>query len=110
MLRDSCVVGVKVYGRRPNMFRDIKNNIKDANIRAHLCPGRFTGRKSSRVSRPINQFWRVSIRLFSHRVVGVGKSSQGRVRAKAIKGMPRHTGLMNWSKKLSVMVSFRVLL
>ena len=88
-------MGVKVYGRRPSMLRDIRNNIREASRTAHLCPGRFTGRNSSRVSRPMNQFWRVSSRLFNHRVVGVGKRSQGRVRARAIKGMPKYTGLIN---------------
>lgn len=36
MFRESWVVGVKVYGRRPSMLMEIKNTIKDANIRAHL--------------------------------------------------------------------------
>lgn len=45
--------------------------------------------------------------MLSHRVVGAGKRSQGSVRARAIKGMPRYTGLINWSKKLSIMVSFK---
>lgn len=64
--------------------------------------------KSSWANRPMNQFCSVRSRLFSQRVVGVGNKTQGRVRARAIKGMPRNTGLINWSKKLSVMVSFRV--
>lgn len=106
---ESWVVGVKVYGSRPNIFREIKNNIREANNRAHLCPGTFTGRKSSCVNRPMNQFCRVSRRLFNHRSVGVGKRIQGRVRARAIRGMPMKTGDINWSKKLSAMVSFRVL-
>jgi len=108
MLRDSCVVGVKVYGRRPSMFREIRKSIREVSRTAHLCPGRLTGMKSSWANRPMNQFCSVSSRLFNHRVVGVGKRIQGRVKAKAIKGMPRNTGLINWSKKLSVMVSFRV--
>ena len=108
MLRDSCVVGVKVYGRRPNILREIKNNINEANRTAHLCPGKLTGINSSRVSRPMNQFCSVNNRLLSHRVVGVGNRSQGKVKARAIKGMPKYTGLINWSKKLSVMVSFKV--
>ena len=56
ILSDSCVVGVKVYGRSPNMFREIKNNINEVNRTAHLCPGRLTGMKSSRANRPMNQF------------------------------------------------------
>lgn len=55
----------------------------------------------------MNQLCRVRRRLLSHRVVGLGKRAHGRVSAKAIRGMPRKTGLMNWSKKLSVMVSFK---
>lgn len=86
---ESCVVGVKVYGSSPSMFREIRNSIRDARSSAHLCPGTFTGRSSSWVNRPINQFCRVSSRLFSHRSVGVGKRIQGSVRARAIRGMPR---------------------
>lgn len=37
-LRDSCVVGVKVYGRRPSIFSDSRKIIKEANRAAHLCP------------------------------------------------------------------------
>lgn len=55
----------------------------------------------------MNQLCRVSSRLFSHRVVGLGKSAHGSVNARAIRGIPRKTGLINWSKKLSVMVRFR---
>ena len=55
MLRDSCVVGVKVYGRSPSMLRVIRNSIKDAKIRAHLCPPGFRGRSSCWVNRLINQ-------------------------------------------------------
>lgn len=39
----------------------------------------------------------------------MGKSSHGRVRARPIRGIPRKRGLINWSKKLSIMVSFRSL-
>ena len=88
-------MGVNVYGRRPSMLREMRNNINEANKTAHLCPGRLTGKNSSRVSRPMNQFCNVRSRLFSHRVVGVGNRSQGRVRARAIKGMPKYTGLIN---------------
>ena len=90
------------------MFREIKKSIKEVRRTAHLCPGRLTGMKSSWANRPMNQFCNVSSRLFNQRVVGVGNRIHGSVRASAIKGMPRNTGLINWSKKLSVMVSFRV--
>lgn len=43
MLRDSCVVGVKVYGRRPRRLSVIKNTIKEARSRAHLWPAMFKG-------------------------------------------------------------------
>ncbi len=107
MLRDSCVVGVKVYGRRPSMLREMRNSMSEVKRTAHLWPPKLRGRRSCWVKRLINQFWRANIRLFSHRGDGVGNRIQGRVRARAIKGMPRNTGLINWSKKLSVMVSFR---
>lgn len=36
MFRESWVVGVKVYGRRPSILMEIRNTISDENIRAHL--------------------------------------------------------------------------
>lgn len=45
--------------------------------------------------------------MTTHRLVGAGYRSHGRAIAKAIKGMPRHVGDANWSKKLSIMVRFR---
>ena len=108
IFRESCVVGVKVYGRRPNIFRVIRNSIKEVSITAHLWPPRFKGRRSCWVNRLINHPCSVIRRLFSHRAEGVGKRIHGRVSATAMSGMPRYVGLINWSKKLSVMVSFRV--
>lgn len=35
-------------------------------------------------------------------------STHGRLSARAIRGIPRCVGLMNWSKKLRIMVRFRV--
>lgn len=61
------------------------------------------------MNRLINQFWRVRRRLVRHRAVGVGKRIHGRRRARAIRGIPKKKGLINWSKKLSIMVSFRIL-
>lgn len=55
----------------------------------------------------MNQLWRVSIRLFSQRDDGFGNRTQGRVSARAIRGIPRSVGLINWSKKLSVTVKLR---
>lgn len=40
---ESCVVGVKVYGRRPRRLIVIRNNIRAVNNTAHLCPPRFMG-------------------------------------------------------------------
>lgn len=39
----------------------------------------------------------------------MGYRTQGNAIAMAIRGIPRYVGLINWSKKLSVMVRFRVL-
>lgn len=108
MFRESCVVGVNVYGRSPSILMVIRNAIKEANIKAHLCPPMLRGRRSCWVNRLINQFCRVKRRLLAHRLVGVGYRTQGRSRARAIRGMPKEVGLRNWSKKLSVMVRFRV--
>ena len=41
--------------------------------------------------------------------MGAGKKIQGRVRATASSGTPRYVGDINWSKRLTVMVSFRFL-
>lgn len=46
MLRDSWVVGVNVYGSRPNILMEVRKTINDANIRAHLCPVWLSGRSS----------------------------------------------------------------
>lgn len=35
---DSCVVGVKEWGSRPNKFVDPINRIRDISINAHVCP------------------------------------------------------------------------
>lgn len=43
IFRESCVVGVNVYGRRPKRLIVIKNNIKAVSNTAHLCPPRFMG-------------------------------------------------------------------
>lgn len=59
------------------------------------------------MKRLINQVCKVSRRLFSHRLVGVGKISQGVIIAKVIRGIPSSEGLKNWSKKFRLMVSFR---
>lgn len=100
-------MGVKVYGRRPSKFIVIKKIIKEARRRAHLWPPTFKGWKICCVKLLINQLCRVSRRQLSHRTVGLGKSAQGKASARAIRGMPRKTGLINWSKKLSVMVKIR---
>ena len=55
MLRDSCVVGVNVYGSSPSMLRVIRKSISDVRIRAHLWPPGFRGRRSCCVNRLINQ-------------------------------------------------------
>lgn len=106
---DSCVVGVKVYGSRPNMLSVMRKSIKDVRMRAHLWPPTFRGKRSCCVNRLINQFCSVSKRLFIHRTCGAGSRIQGSVRARAIRGIPSNEGLINWSKKLSVMVRIRAL-
>lgn len=107
-LRESCVVGVKVYGSRPSMLRVMRKSIKAVKREAHLCPVKLIRTKSCRVSRLMNQACRVSSRLFSHRPEGAGNNNQGRLRARIIRGTPRSMGLINWSKKLRIMVSFRL--
>lgn len=59
------------------------------------------------MNRLINQFCNVSTRLFIHREEGVGNMIQGIIMAKAINGTPKNIGLVNWSKKLNVIVSFK---
>lgn len=49
-----------------------KNSISDVSKIAHLCPPILIGKKSCCVNRLMNQFWRVSSRLFNHREEGVG--------------------------------------
>lgn len=107
---ESCVVGVKVYGSRPNVLRDIRNTIKEANSKAHLWAPLFKGAKSCCVNWPINCAWRAETRFFSHPAVGVGYKTQGSVKAIMFNGIPKKTGLINWSKNPNAMVSFMNLL
>lgn len=46
-------------------------------------------------------------RLLIQREDRVGNKTQGSVRASTIKGIPRNVGLINWSKKLNVIVRLR---
>ncbi len=46
-------------------------------------------------------------RLLSHLLDGSGNKSKGTSIAIAISGIPKITGLINWSKKLRFMVSFK---
>lgn len=89
-------------------MREIKKSISEVRRVAHLWPARLRGVRSCWVKRLINQLWSVRRRLSSQRPEGVGKRIHGKVRARMIRGIPMKTGLKNWSKKLSVMVSFRV--
>lgn len=67
------------------MMRKITREVR---IAAHLWPPLFKGRRSCWVNRLINQPCRVRRRLFSQRADGLGYKDQGRVRARAIRGMP----------------------
>lgn len=107
-LRESWVVGVNVYGRRPNRFIEIKNIIKEDSRRAQLCPLTPIGSISCLVNIPKSQFCVVDRRLVNQWLVVLGKSNHGSVRAKPISGTPSIVGLINWSKKLKFMVNFRV--
>ena len=72
ILSDSCVVGVKVYGSRPNILMVIRKIINEANRSAHLCPPTFSGSISWFVNRLMNHPWSVISRLLIHRDDGVG--------------------------------------
>ena len=54
------------------MFSVIRKTMSDVKMVAHLCPPRLIGRSSCWVKRFMNQPWRVSRRLFSHRLVAAG--------------------------------------
>jgi len=77
------------------MFSVMRNSISEVSSRAHLCPPRLRGSRSCWVNRLINQFCRVSKRLFSHRGEGVGNNSRGRLKARTTSGIPRREGLSN---------------
>lgn len=66
------------------------------------------GRSSCRVNILRNQLCKVNKRLLNHREAGVGRRIQGRSMASAIRGIPIRNGLENWSKKLTIMVRFRI--
>lgn len=103
---ESCVVGVKVYGRRPSMFSDSKNNIRDSKIAAHLWPGLLSGDSNCFVNINTAHVCRVVIRLVTRRFVVVKINSGGKIIASKISGTPKICGLKNWSKKFRFMVRF----
>lgn len=55
----------------------------------------------------MNQSWRVERRFEIHWLLGDGSSSVGNNVETRISGIPRSDGLINWSKKLRFMVSFK---
>lgn len=59
------------------------------------------------MKRLMNALCSVSSRLFNHRVVVVGYKIEGKVSANAIRGIPKYVVLINWSKKLTLRVSFK---
>uniref|UniRef100_A0A8U8B5L3 Uncharacterized protein n=1 Tax=Geospiza parvula TaxID=87175 RepID=A0A8U8B5L3_GEOPR len=73
--------------------------MRDAKIRAHLCPFLSRGIISCFVTRLINHSWRVE----SHK-------RTGNVIEMRISGIPRKDGLKNWLKKLKFMVRYLVFL
>lgn len=109
MFIDSWVVGVKVYGRSPSRFSEIKSNMSEVRMAAHLWPGVLIGNISCFVNVFVAQSCRVDRRLGVKRLVMVRMSMGGMIMAMMIRGMPRACGIINWSKKLNVMVRFRVL-
>lgn len=58
-LRDSWVVGVKVYGSRPSTFNVTRKTIKDVNRAAHSWALGLRGSKSCCVKRLIKQLCNV---------------------------------------------------
>lgn len=85
----------------------IKNIIKEANIRAQLCPLGLIGSISCFVNMLKNHVCVADRRLFSQWPVVLGNSNHGSSRASPIRGIPSIVGLINWSKKLKFMVSLR---
>lgn len=102
------MVGVNVYGNRPNRLMSSKKIMRDVRIRAHLCPFLSRGIISCFVTRLMNHNCRVESRLVIHRLSREGSSRAGNVIEMRISGIPRRDGLENWSKKLRFMVRFKV--
>lgn len=107
MFIDSWVVGVKVYGSRPNRLMERRKSISEVSKRAHLWPALFRGVISCLVIRLASQSCRVERRLVTQRLLGDGSSKVGNRRDNGMSGIPRRYGLENWSKKLRFMVRFR---
>ena len=104
---DSWVVGVNVYGNRPNKLMRRRKISRDVRIRAHLCPSLFSGVINCFVTRLMNHSCRVESRLVIHRVSREGRRRAGNVIEMKISGIPSRDGLENWSKKLRFMVRFK---
>lgn len=107
MFKESCVVGVKVYGRRPSKLIINSMVINDVRIMDHWWPVLLIGSISCFVNELIVHDWSVERRLVNHRVFWVGKRVDGISRARVVNGIPRICGLMNWSKNVRFMVRFR---
>lgn len=78
--------------------------ISDVRMIAHLCPFLFRGVISCFVIRFKNHSCRVDRRLVIHRLLGEGSSRAGNSMERRIRGIPMRHGLVNWSKKLIIMV------
>jgi len=107
MFIDSWVVGVNVYGSRPNKLIVSKSIIRDVRIRDHLWPFLLSGIISCLVIRWRIHDWMVRRRLVIHRLSGEGSRRAGNSIESRIRGIPRKCGLANWSKKLRFMVKFK---
>lgn len=88
MFIDSWVVGVNVYGSKPSRLTNKRKIISDDRIRAHLCPGLFSGVINCLVISWRNHSWRVERRLVIQRPPGAGNSKTGKSRESRISGIP----------------------
>lgn len=97
---DSCVVGVKEWGRRPNKFVDPINKINDRSISVHDWPFVLWISIICLEIDLTNHCWRVLIRLLINRE-GDGKNKVGNIIIRINTGMPKNIGVMNEVNKFS---------
>ena len=108
MFMESCVVGVKEYGRSPSKLVEAMNRISDISIRVQARPCLLCIVIICLVIRRINHICKIWIRLGSHRL-GEDKIRHGNIIIIGSVVIPIIVGVMNGANRFSFIFFLRVL-